>query len=98
MYLGKIVEIGKTGDVIDYPIHPYTRLLLEATPELIKTKVENKTKISTEEATIGSAMNLPSGCRFNPRCKYAITKCKAEEALAFGEEERPFCCMRRDRS
>ena len=44
MYLGRIVEIGKSSDVIDYPIHPYTRLLLEATPELIKTKVENKTK------------------------------------------------------
>ena len=69
MYLGKIVEIGKSSGVIDHPIHLYTRMLLEATPELIKTKVESKVKISAEEATIGSAMNLPSGCRFNPRCK-----------------------------
>ncbi len=73
MYLGKIVEIGKSSEVIDHPIHPYTRMLLEATPELIKTKVESKVKISAEEATIGSAMNLPSGCRFNPRCKYCPT-------------------------
>lgn len=79
MYLGRIVEIGKSSDVIDHPIHPYTRLLLEATPKLMQKKSEGKTTISAEEATIGSAMNLPAGCRFQPRCKYAVDKCKTYE-------------------
>ena len=90
MYLGKIVEIGKSSEVIDHPIHPYTRMLLEATPELIKTKVESKVKISAEEATIGSAMNLPSGCRFNPRCKYALPKCKSSEPSLLERERYHF--------
>jgi peptide/nickel transport system ATP-binding protein len=87
MYLGRIVEIGKSSEVIDRPIHPYTRMLLEATPELIRKKVESKVKISTEEATIGSAMNLPSGCRFNPRCKYALSKCRSIEPLLSEREK-----------
>jgi peptide/nickel transport system ATP-binding protein len=90
MYLGRMVEIGKSSDVIDRPIHPYTRMLLEATPELIKTKVENKVRFSTTEATIGSAMNLPSGCRFNPRCKYAIAKCKTDEPSLLQREMNHF--------
>lgn len=79
MYLGRIVEIGRSADVIDHPIHPYTKMLLEATPELIRKKTEGKARISTQEATIGSAMNLPSGCRFHPRCKYALERCKTSE-------------------
>ncbi|MDG6999140.1 MAG: ABC transporter ATP-binding protein [Nitrososphaerota archaeon] len=79
MYLGKIVEIGTSTEVIDHPIHPYTRMLLAATPELERTKVERKTGVSVEEGTIGSAMNLPTGCRFHPRCKYAIEKCRKSE-------------------
>ncbi len=79
MYLGKIVEIGQTADVIDHAVHPYTRLLIESSPKLTSKRGEEKAKISSEEAAVGSALNLPSGCRFNPRCKYAIPKCRDVE-------------------
>jgi peptide/nickel transport system ATP-binding protein len=81
MYLGRIVEFGDADSVIRHPIHPYSRLLVEATP-----RIQLNRKVIHEELGIGgnidaltSAIHLPSGCRFHPRCKYAIDKCKITE-------------------
>jgi peptide/nickel transport system ATP-binding protein len=85
MYLGKIVEIGTTEAVVERPIHPYTKLLIDATPKLVLSKSELKKREQNEitpkggESLMGSALNLPSGCRFHPRCPYAIEKCKLAE-------------------
>jgi peptide/nickel transport system ATP-binding protein len=85
MYLGKIVEFGQGDSLVASPIHPYTKLLIEATPKLVLAKEENepnqsrKGRYDSTESIMGSALNIPSGCRFHPRCKYAIEKCKSVE-------------------
>jgi oligopeptide transport system ATP-binding protein len=72
MYLGRIVEIGKTEEVYARPAHPYTRALFLAMPLPDPTRVKNKPSLTGE---IGSALNLPQGCRFHPRCAFAETRC-----------------------
>ncbi len=74
MYLGDLVEKGKVGDVLDYPAHPYTQALLVAVPEADPERVsgEKDLPISGE---IPSGTNIPSGCRFHPRCPHAKKIC-----------------------
>lgn len=74
VYLGKIVEIDPTEEIMNRPAHPYTIGLLSSIPSIGKT--EKKIKILGE---ITNAINIPSGCRFHPRCPFATDKCKREE-------------------
>ncbi|MCD6410185.1 MAG: ABC transporter ATP-binding protein [Candidatus Verstraetearchaeota archaeon] len=76
MYLGKIVEMGDVEEVIDNPLHPYTKALVAAIPV-----PDPKVKIG-EIPIIGEVanpLNPPPGCRFHPRCVYAKDICKKEE-------------------
>jgi oligopeptide/dipeptide ABC transporter ATP-binding protein len=70
MYLGKIVESALTNDLFKNPHHPYTQALLDSIPTLDRDK---KPKILSGE--IPSPINLPSGCVFKSRCKYARKEC-----------------------
>ncbi len=78
MYLGKIVEIGPAEEVFEKPLHPYTKMLLASIPipdpELARRK--ERMKVIGEPP---SPINPPPGCRFHPRCPYAMSKCKVEE-------------------
>jgi oligopeptide/dipeptide ABC transporter ATP-binding protein len=73
MYLGRIVEIGKTEEVYARPAHPYTRALFLAMPLPDPRRVKEKASLTGE---IGSALNLPPGCRFHPRCDWAEPRCR----------------------
>jgi len=76
MYLGKIVEYGPIGRVIDNPKHQYTAILVSAVP------IPDPTLVHTRRAPVGevpSPINPPSGCRFHPRCDRATEKCRLEE-------------------
>jgi peptide/nickel transport system ATP-binding protein len=84
MYLGKIMESGKTKDLFANPLHPYTQALLQAVPNPDPRKRSEK-KIPLGE--IPSALNPPAGCRFHPRCPYVFDRCPAE-APELGEHER----------
>jgi peptide/nickel transport system ATP-binding protein len=78
MYLGKIVEIGPPDQVIKAPRHPYTNMLVSAVP--IPNPNERKQRVQA----IGeppSATDIPSGCRFHPRCIHAKDKCRSEEPI-----------------
>jgi len=77
MYLGRIVEMGDADDVIDHPLHPYTKALIDAVPEPETGKVDiiKELPISGE---IPSPANIPPGCRFHTRCPYATPECSAE--------------------
>ncbi|MGO9645623.1 MAG: oligopeptide/dipeptide ABC transporter ATP-binding protein [Candidatus Bathyarchaeia archaeon] len=82
MYLGKIVELGDADSIIGHPIHPYSKLVVEATPtiELDKRDLTGNQELdSSDTDAITSAQQLPPGCRFQPRCKFAIEKCKTIE-------------------
>ena len=72
MYLGKIVEMGPAGTVIDNPQHPYTKALRVAVPKPIAEGERPGIPITGETPP---AVNIPSGCRFRTRCPYAFSKC-----------------------
>jgi oligopeptide/dipeptide ABC transporter ATP-binding protein len=76
MYLGKIVEMGPTEDVIGKPQHPYSEALIAAVPVPDPTARRIKIVIKGE---VPSPVTPPSGCRFHPRCPYAKEICKTQE-------------------
>ncbi|MGO2774708.1 MAG: oligopeptide/dipeptide ABC transporter ATP-binding protein, partial [Brachybacterium tyrofermentans] len=77
MYLGKIVEVGPTQQVINNPQHPYTKALLEAVPEPDpELAAQKKSGGGLVSAEIPSLSDLPSGCTFHPRCPLAQDRCR----------------------
>jgi len=76
MYLGKIMESGKTGEIFISPANPYTAALLSAIP-IPDPKIKRRRIILKGETP--SPINPPSGCRFHPRCFRAKEICKREE-------------------
>ncbi|HRE48888.1 MAG TPA: ABC transporter ATP-binding protein, partial [Aggregatilineales bacterium] len=72
MYLGRIVEIGRTPEVIAHPAHPYTRALLSAVPEADPDITRRKQQIALRSEDIPSLTAIPSGCAFHPRCPYFV--------------------------
>jgi len=77
MYLGRIVEFGDTREVIDHPLHPYTKALINAVPD-----PDPKNRFIQREVVSGeppSPINPPSGCRFHTRCPYKFEPCDGEE-------------------
>ena len=85
MYAGKIVEIGETEELYTNPRHPYTEALISAAPNPDPdTKHRERIVLSGEVADPG---NLPDGCAFHPRCRYAEDRCRQEapELIEVGE-------------
>jgi len=90
MYLGKIVEIGPAESVIDDPRHPYTKALLAAVPVPDPTVGIGKIPIKGE---IANPVDVPAGCRFNPRCPYAMKIClEKEPPLLEADKKRLAAC------
>jgi len=76
MYLGKIVEIGPTQEVLNSPVHPYTLALIQAVPSLRKREKRKQIEITGD---VPNAVNPPSGCRFHPRCPFMTEECRTKE-------------------
>ncbi len=74
MYLGRLVEVAPVAELFERPRHPYTRMLLDAVPDLAMTG-RARTPVAGE---IPSPIDPPKGCTFHPRCKLAIDRCKVE--------------------
>jgi peptide/nickel transport system ATP-binding protein len=74
MYLGKIVELSPKRTIFTVPKHPYTRMLLDAIPDLEMTG-RARTPVAGE---VPNPLNPPSGCTFHPRCPHANERCKRE--------------------
>lgn len=89
MYLGKIVEHGKAEEVFKNPLHPYTVALFNAIPDLKTKSVES---LATLKGNVPSAINLPRGCRFHPRCKKAMEICKEVDPKPVKVGERIVTC------
>ncbi len=75
MYAGKIIERGNARDIYAKPSHPYTIGLLNSVPRL---DLPRKTKLDPIEGQPPDLTNLPIGCSFRERCKYAIERCAEE--------------------
>ena len=74
MYLGRVVEIGGGRELFLAPRHPYTRMLLDAVPDIGLTG-RQRTPVSGE---IPNPIDPPSGCTFHPRCAFSNQRCRAE--------------------
>jgi oligopeptide transport system ATP-binding protein len=81
MYLGQIVEQAPTRELFRAPLHPYTRGLLGAVPEVGAHPRRETIRLQGE---LPSAINVPSGCRFHPRCPFKVDRC-TQEAPALRE-------------
>jgi oligopeptide/dipeptide ABC transporter ATP-binding protein len=75
MYVGKIMEMAETEELLNNPLHPYTEALLSAIPPADPTILQNRIKLQGE---VPSPANPPSGCIFHPRCAYAKSQCKTD--------------------
>lgn len=74
MYLGRVVELSDKKDLFDHPRHPYTRMLLDAIPDIHMTG-RTRTPVQGE---VPNPLHPPSGCSFHPRCPHANERCRTE--------------------
>jgi peptide/nickel transport system ATP-binding protein len=91
MYAGQVDELGATRTIFDQPQHPYTQGLLEAFPSIRGPRVPLK-------GIPGSPPDLsavPSGCRFHPRCPYAVARCATDAPELYPLEAALVRCLRR---
>jgi oligopeptide/dipeptide ABC transporter ATP-binding protein len=72
MYLGRMVEIGPTPEVIANPAHPYTRALISAIPEADPELTRSKRRMVLRSEDIPSLTEIPPGCAFHPRCPFFV--------------------------
>jgi peptide/nickel transport system ATP-binding protein len=92
MYAGQADEFGPTRTVFDQPLHPYTQGLLEAFPSIRGPKVPLK-GIPGSPPDLAA---LPAGCRFHPRCPYAVDRCAQVEPDLYELDEVLVRCLRRE--
>ena len=76
MYLGRVVEEGPAHEVIRNPQHPYTKALVSVVPQ---PDPDRATKPQILQGETPNPVNIPSGCRFHPRCPVAEARCQNED-------------------
>jgi peptide/nickel transport system ATP-binding protein len=75
MYAGKVIEEAPVEALFANPRHPYTQGLIRSIPR-IDTAATHKTRLEAISGTVPSLLRPPPGCRFAPRCRYAMAKCR----------------------
>jgi oligopeptide transport system ATP-binding protein len=94
MYLGRLVEIGPAAEVVENPLHPYTRALVSAVP-IPDPEREGRRQRIILQGDPPSPLNPPAGCVFHPRCPYVKEACKqASPALEEKLPHRRVACIR----
>ncbi|HBD85696.1 MAG TPA: peptide ABC transporter ATP-binding protein [Dehalococcoidia bacterium] len=94
MYAGKIVETGTAHDIYRNPRHPYTIALLNSVPRLDATE---RVRLDAIEGLPPDLVDLPQGCSFAPRCKYAYERCTQETpVLVETDTNHTSACWRHD--
>lgn len=79
MYCGQIVENADVKTLFNHPRHPYTQGLIESIPSFDSTSQHAKERLQTIEGMVPSLFDLPVGCNFTDRCKYASEQCRTVE-------------------
>lgn len=93
MYAGKIVEEGTVYQIFDEPLHPYTMGLLASIPGY---EGERGGRLHTIAGSIPNIANMPSGCRFHPRCPHATEMCRAQEPPMVSHGDHKVACWYAD--
>ncbi|WP_085883562.1 ABC transporter ATP-binding protein [Oceanibacterium hippocampi] len=88
MYLGRLVEWGPTKELFGAPRHPYTRMLLDAIPDL---EMSGRARIPVA-GEVPSPIDPPPGCAFHPRCPLASDRCRQEVPKAVGSATAAVAC------
>lgn len=88
MYLGRIVEMGRTSEVFHAPLHPYTRALLSAVPHPASA-THRRTERIILEGSPPDPSNPPPGCRFHTRCSLVEDRCRTIEPDLRGDPDHP---------
>ncbi|MEM0112422.1 MAG: ABC transporter ATP-binding protein, partial [Fervidicoccaceae archaeon] len=87
LYAGKLSELGKTNDIVEDPLHPYTRGLLDSIPDLWSDK-----KVIPIQGNPPDMRSPPPGCRFHPRCPKAMEICSREVPPLLKHDGREVSC------
>ena len=88
MYLGRVVELAAKADLFARPRHPYTRMLLDAIPD-IHMSGKARTPVQGE---VPNPLNPPTGCTFHPRCPHANERCVRERPALLGQPTARVAC------
>jgi peptide/nickel transport system ATP-binding protein len=88
MYLGRLVELADVATLFERPRHPYTRMLLDAIPDLQMTG-KPRTPVAGE---VPNPLAPPPGCAFNPRCPHANDRCRSESPQPRDDEGGQVAC------
>ena len=78
MYLGQLVEYSPTEELYENPLHPYTKALFSAA---LPSHPDDEREEIVLQGEVPSPINPPSGCRFHPRCPFAMDRCSEEEPV-----------------
>ena len=89
MYLGKVVERGPAVQLLTAPLHPYTRALISAIPEIDPAKRRSRIVLPGDPP---SPESIPTGCRFHPRCPMAAAICATADPQDFIDDARQAAC------
>lgn len=89
MYLGEMVEIANKEQLFEKPLHPYTMALMSAIPKTDPDEVKERIILKGE---LPSPSNPPAGCKFHPRCIYALDACKATKPAITEADGRKVAC------
>jgi peptide/nickel transport system ATP-binding protein len=88
MYLGRVVELAEADNLFAAPRHPYTRMLMDAIPDL-QMSGKARTPVAGE---VPNPLAPPAGCAFNPRCPHANDRCRAERPQLLGHGTAAVAC------
>ena len=90
MYLGEVVEIGTTREVFESPQHPYTRALLDAIPS---ADPRRRGRATQELGELPQMVDMPTGCRFHPRCPVVMDRCSQDHPSLYRTESARAACL-----
>jgi peptide/nickel transport system ATP-binding protein len=88
MYLGRVVELAEAQKLFATPRHPYTRMLMDAIPDLQMTG-KARTPVAGE---VPNPLAPPAGCAFHPRCPHANDRCRTERPVLLGPRNAAVAC------
>jgi peptide/nickel transport system ATP-binding protein len=93
MYAGRKVEEATVEALFENPLHPYTRGLMASMPAVISLGSRTDARLTEIPGMVPSLTNLPAGCAFAPRCRFAIDRCRAEypPLQEFGDKHLAAC-------
>ena len=88
MYAGEVSELGPTQKVIQSPLHPYSQALIASIP----AKSRKEGRLDSIPGSPPNMLDPPAGCRFHPRCQYAMDVCRTTEPKVTEKDERKLRC------